>query len=39
VDWPYVSNAVGTAWMRNFDMAPEDKARIMGGNATALLRL
>jgi predicted TIM-barrel fold metal-dependent hydrolase len=39
VDWPYVSNADGTAWMQAFDMDPADKARIMGANAAALLRL
>jgi len=39
VDWPYVRNDDGANWMRAFDLASADKARILGGNAQALLRL
>jgi predicted TIM-barrel fold metal-dependent hydrolase len=39
VDWPYVSNPAGVAWMAAMDLPPNDKARILGGNAIALLRL
>jgi predicted TIM-barrel fold metal-dependent hydrolase len=39
VDWPYVRNTDGTAWMHSFALRTEDKARILAGNATALLRL
>jgi predicted TIM-barrel fold metal-dependent hydrolase len=39
VDWPYVRNTDGMTWMHGFDLPAEDKARILGGNATKLLRL
>jgi predicted TIM-barrel fold metal-dependent hydrolase len=39
VDWPYVKNEDGTAWLRAFDLPAADKARIFGGNAIDLLRL
>lgn len=39
VDWPFVSNAAGTAWMDNVPLCHEDKVKILGGNAKQLLRL
>ena len=39
VDWPYIRNDDGTNWMRDFALEPAEKARILGGNAEALLKL
>ncbi len=39
VDWPFVANPPGTAWMDNVPLSAEDKAKILGGNAARLLRL
>jgi predicted TIM-barrel fold metal-dependent hydrolase len=39
VDWPYVSNADGVAWLDAFRMDDADKALIFNGNAKALLRI
>jgi 2,3-dihydroxybenzoate decarboxylase len=39
VDWPFVSNALGTAWMDNVPLCREDRVKILGGNAKHLLRL
>lgn len=39
VDYPYVSSEAGTAWIDAHPLGPEDKARILSGNARALLSL
>jgi predicted TIM-barrel fold metal-dependent hydrolase len=39
VDWPYMGNGEGTAWLAGLDLPEDDKARLAGGNAAALLRL
>jgi predicted TIM-barrel fold metal-dependent hydrolase len=39
VDWPYVRNEDGTAWLQAFDLPHDEKSRLLGGNAAALLRL
>ena len=39
VDYPFVLNPPGMAWMKDIPLGPEDRAKIYGGNATRLLRL
>jgi 2,3-dihydroxybenzoate decarboxylase len=39
VDWPFVENAPGTAWMETVPLSAADKEKIMSGNARQLLRL
>jgi 2,3-dihydroxybenzoate decarboxylase len=39
IDYPYVMNAPGTKWMDAISLSPEDKAKILSGNARQLLRL
>jgi predicted TIM-barrel fold metal-dependent hydrolase len=39
VDWPFISNALGTKWMDGAPISNDDKLKILGGNAKTLLRL
>jgi predicted TIM-barrel fold metal-dependent hydrolase len=39
VDWPYVDNLPGTRWLEAIPLSPEDKLKIMSGNAKRLLRM
>lgn len=39
VDWPFVSNTLGTSWLHNSTLSSADKEKIFGGNAKALLKL
>lgn len=39
VDWPYVENAPGTAWMETVSLCREDREKILNGNARRLLKL
>ncbi|ARP99616.1 amidohydrolase family protein [Pseudorhodoplanes sinuspersici] len=40
VDWPFVSeSAPAVAWMKSTRLSAPDKAKILGGNARALLKL
>ena len=39
VDWPFVANAPGVAWMEGLSLSDEDKAKILNGNAKRLLKM
>ena len=39
VDYPYVQSRPGTQWLESLQISPEDKAKIMSGNARRLLKL
>ena len=39
VDYPFVENAPGTAWMERIHLSAEDKAKILSGNAKRLLKM
>jgi len=39
VDWPFVSNELGVTWAQNIAFCAEDREKILGGNATRLLRI
>ncbi|HTT79728.1 MAG TPA: amidohydrolase family protein [Stellaceae bacterium] len=39
VDYPFVDNAPGTAWMARVQLSAEDKAKILSGNAKRLLKM
>ena len=39
VDWPFASNKAGTGWIERLGLGPKDKAKVLGGNAKALLKL
>src|ERR1700693_1700738 len=39
VDYPFVENAPGTAWMERVPLSAEDKAKILSGNVKRLLRM
>lgn len=39
VDWPYVDNAPGTAWMETVSLCREDREKILSGNAMRLLKM
>jgi len=39
VDWPFVENAPGVQWMETLPISPEDKEKMLNGNARRLLKL
>jgi predicted TIM-barrel fold metal-dependent hydrolase len=39
VDYPSVLNAPGVKWMQDVPLGPEDRAKILSGNARRLLRI
>jgi 2,3-dihydroxybenzoate decarboxylase len=39
IDWPFVPNPPGVQWIQRAPISPEDKAKILSGNAKKLLRL
>lgn len=39
VDYPFVANAPGTAWMESLHLSNEDKDKILNANAKKLLRM
>ncbi len=39
IDWPFASNTEGRSFMDAAPIAPADRAKILGGNAAALLKL
>ena len=39
VDWPYVENTPGTEWLETLAVSPEDKQKILNGNAKKLLKM
>jgi predicted TIM-barrel fold metal-dependent hydrolase len=39
VDWPFISNELGTTWLKASALSDGDKVKVFGGNAKTLLRL
>jgi 2,3-dihydroxybenzoate decarboxylase len=39
VDWPFVTNKEGVDWMKATSLSEADKAKVLGNNAMALLKL
>jgi 2,3-dihydroxybenzoate decarboxylase len=39
VDWPFISNELGTRWLERTDLSAENRAKVFGGNARKLLKL
>jgi 2,3-dihydroxybenzoate decarboxylase len=39
VDWPFIGNNLGTAWLEKTPLSQADKAKVFGGNAKTLLKL
>jgi len=39
VDYPFVPNPPGVKWMEDVPLGPDDRAKILNGNATRLLKL
>lgn len=39
VDWPFVMNPPGTKWVNDLQISPEDKQKILSGNARRLLKI
>ena len=39
VDYPFVPNPPGVKWMETVPLSNEDRAKILNGNATRLLKL
>ncbi len=39
VDWPYIENAPGTAWMETVPLCGEDRVKMLNGNAKRLLKM
>jgi predicted TIM-barrel fold metal-dependent hydrolase len=39
IDYPFVPNGPGPKWMETVPLGPEDRAKILHGNATRLLKL
>ncbi|MGE5534555.1 MAG: amidohydrolase family protein [Acidobacteriota bacterium] len=39
VDWPFISNKMGTDWLHASTLSPADKAKVFGETAKALLKL
>ncbi len=39
VDYPYVLNRDGMNWIKQLQLSPDDKAKLVGGNAKRLLKL
>jgi predicted TIM-barrel fold metal-dependent hydrolase len=39
VDYPFVDNALGAAWLDHVPLCAEDRVKFLGGNAKRLLRL
>jgi 2,3-dihydroxybenzoate decarboxylase len=39
IDYPYVVNKDGMDWIDSLQISPDDRAKLLGGNAKALLRL
>lgn len=39
VDWPFKGNQLGMHWMETVPLSPEDKQKVLNGNARRLLKL
>ncbi|MDC3347507.1 amidohydrolase family protein [bacterium] len=39
VDYPFAPNMQGTEWMENISLSPDDKKKVLHGNAQKLLRM
>jgi predicted TIM-barrel fold metal-dependent hydrolase len=39
VDWPFVSNDLAVKWALQTPLCAEDRQKMLGGNATRLLRI
>ncbi len=39
VDWPFATNTEGADWLKATSLNTSDKAKVLGGNAAALLKL